>query len=557
MVKKFRCYRDPRPSNRSTLIPNMLFNSYVFLFLFLPVTLVGFHLIGKQGYHKGAVSWLVSASLLFYGWWNPAYLGLILGSILFNYAVGFSLMGRPYKLTLCLGLAGNLGVLGYFKYANFFIDNINALTSNNIILEQIILPLGISFFTFQQITYLIDAYHGQTKEYNFLHYCLFVVFFPQLIAGPIVHHKEMLPQFAKGSLYRLKSRNLAVGFTIFIIGLFKKVVLADGIAAYATPVFTVAEHGIYLTFFEAWSGALAYSFQLYFDFSGYSDMAIGLARMFGITLPFNFLSPYKANNIAVFWRRWHITLSRLIKHYLFNPIALSLTRYALIKNYSSVSLFILTILLPIMFSYFWVGLWHGAGWNFILFGLAHGTYIIIYSVWVKIKKKIPAERAIRSTVVANLIGRTITFLAVVLSFVLFRAESMDGASNMLTAMLGGHGLSLSPLLIGKIGNAEQWLLEYGVVFHGMFHNNAFGANPKLGIIWVVALLLASMFLPNTQQLLHRYRPALETYEKELPRLRHRWIEWRPTIPWAFFTFIIFIISILSLTQTSEFLYFQF
>ena len=535
----------------------MLFNSYVFLFFFLPVTLVGFHLIGKQGYHKVAVSWLVGASLFFYGWWNPAYLGLILGSILFNYAVGFSLLGRPYKLTLFLGVAGNLGVLGYFKYANFFIDNINALLGNNIILEQIILPLGISFFTFQQITYLVDAYRGETREYNFLHYCLFVAFFPQLIAGPIVHHKEMLPQFAKDALYGLKSKNLAVGFTIFIIGLFKKVVLADGIAVHATSVFAGAEHGVYLTFFEAWGGTLAYSFQLYFDFSGYSDMAIGLARMFGITLPVNFSSPYKAHNIAVFWRRWHITLSRLIKDYLFYPIALSLTRYAVIRNYGSISLFILTILLPTMFAYFWVGLWHGAGWNFILFGLVHGTYIVIYSAWVKIKKKIPDNSVIKSTVVANSIGGAITFLAVVLAFVPFRAESMDGTRNMLAAMLGGHGLSLSPSLIGEIGNAEQWLLEHGVVFHGMFHNHVFGADPKWGIVWVVALFLASTLLPNTQQLLRRYRPALETYKNEIPCLRHRWIEWRPTAPWALFTFGVFIITILSLTQASEFLYFQF
>jgi len=535
----------------------MLFNSYVFLFIFLPVTLFGFHVIGKQGHHRIAISWLVGASLFFYGWWNPAYLGLILGSILFNYSVGFSLLGRPYKLTLFLGVAGNLGTLGYFKYANFFIDNINALTSNDIILEQIILPLGISFFTFQQITYLVDAYRGETREYNFLHYCLFVAFFPQLIAGPIVHHKEMLPQFAKDALYGLKSRNLAVGFTIFIIGLFKKVVLADGIAVHATSVFAGAEHGVSLTFFEAWGGTLAYSFQLYFDFSGYSDMAIGLARMFGITLPANFSSPYKANNIAVFWQRWHITLSRLIRDYVYYPATLFATRYAVIRNYNSISVFILTILLPTMFAYFWVGLWHGAGWKFILFGLTHGTYIVIYSAWVKIKKNIPDNRVIKSTVIANSIGRVVTFLAVVPSLVLFRAESMDGVSNMLTAMLSGHGLSLPPSLIGRIGYLEQWLLEHGVVFHGMFHNHVFGTNPKWGIAWVVALLLASMFLPNTQQLLRRYRPVLKTYKNEVPRLRHRWIEWRPTIPWAFFTFGIFIITILSLEQASEFLYFQF
>ena len=535
----------------------MLFNSYVFIFIFLPITLYGFHLIGKQGHHKVAISWLVVASLIFYGWWNPAYLGLILGSILFNYALGFFLLGRPYKWILFIGIAGNLAVLGYFKYANFFIDNINALTSNNIVLEQIILPLGISFFTFQQITYLVDVYRGETKEYNFLHYCLFVVFFPQLIVGPIVHHKEMLPQFAKDVLYKLNSKNLAVGFTIFIIGLFKKVVLADGIATYATPVFAAAENGVFLTFFEAWAGALAYTFQLYFDFSGYSDMAIGLARMFGITLPVNFSSPYKANNIAVFWRRWHITLSRLIKDYLFYPISLSLTRFAVIKNYGSVRLFILTILIPTMFTFFWVGLWHGAGWNFILFGLAHGTYIVIYSAWVQIKPSIPDNRVIKSTVIANSIGRVVTFLAIVLSLVVFPAESIDGAGNMLAAMLGGHGLSLSPSLIGRIGNLEPWLLGHGIVFHGMFHNHAFGVNPKAGVVWVVALFLIAMLLPNTQQLLGRYRPVLEIYKNEVPRLSHRWMEWRPSILWAFFTFSIFIIAILNLTQTSEFLYFQF
>ena len=522
----------------------MLFNSYVFLFFFLPVTLVGFHLIGKQGHHKVAISWLVGASFVFYGWWNPAYLGLILGSILFNYAVGFSLLGRPHKLTLFLGVAGNLGVLGYFKYANFFIDNINALTSNDIILEQIILPLGISFFTFQQITYLVDAYRGETREYNFLHYCLFVAFFPQLIAGPIVHHKEMLPQFAKDALYGLKSRNLAVGFTIFIIGLFKKVVLADGIAVHATSVFAGAEHGVFLTFFEAWGGALAYSFQLYFDFSGYSDMAIGLARMFGVRLPLNFNSPFKATSIIDFWRRWHITLSRFLRDYLYIPLGGN--RKGEARRFTN-----------LMIAMLLGGLWHGAGWNFVLFGLAHGTYIVICGAWVKVKKNISDNSVIKSTVVANSIGRVITFLAVVLAFVPFRAESMDGTRNMLAAMLGRHGLSLSPSLIGEIGNAEQWLLEHGVVFHGMFHNHAFGADPKWGIAWVVALLLASTLLPNTQQLLRRYSPALETYKNEIPCSRYRWIEWRPTAPWALFTFGIFIITILSLTQASEFLYFQF
>ena len=215
----------------------MLFNSPEFLLLFLPFVLAGYYALRRRRFEMAAVRFLVICSLFFYGWWNPAYLGLILGSILFNYSVGFSLLGKPHKLTLFLGIAGNLGVLGYFKYANFFIDNINTLTSNNIILEQIILPLGISFFTFQQITFLVDTYFGKTKEYNFLQYCLFVTFFPQLINGPIVHHEMMMPQFAKSVLGKIKLENLAVGFTTFTIGLFKKVIIADNIAIFANPAF--------------------------------------------------------------------------------------------------------------------------------------------------------------------------------------------------------------------------------------------------------------------------------------------------------------------------------
>jgi D-alanyl-lipoteichoic acid acyltransferase DltB (MBOAT superfamily) len=298
----------------------MLFNSYIFIFLFLPVTLFGFFYIGVRGNYYFALAWLVGTSLFFYGWWNPAYIFLIVSSVIFNYFLG-SLLNNPLlktrKIILIFGIFINLFLLGYFKYYNFFILNINNIFSSSLPIETIILPLAISFFTFQQITYLVDAYKGRTSEYDFLHYCLFVTFFPQLIAGPIVHHKEMLPQFTKKIINQLNYENLAVGLTIFVFGLFKKVVIADGIAGYATPVFSAAEAGITLTFFDAWGGALAYTFQLYFDFSGYSDMAIGLARMFGIRLPLNFNSPYKANNIIEFWRRWHMTLSRFLREYLF------------------------------------------------------------------------------------------------------------------------------------------------------------------------------------------------------------------------------------------------
>jgi len=278
----------------------MLFNSYEFIFFFMPITLFVFFLIGVRGHHRIAIAWLVGTSLFFYAWWNPAYLGLIFGSMLFNYSIGVALSNQRKrenaivkKGILILGVATNLGALGYFKYANFFVDTVNRLFGTPFHPDKIILPLAISFFTFNQLAYLADAYSGAAREYNFLHYCLFVTFFPHLIAGPIVHHKEMLPQFSSKSIYRYNSQDVAIGLTFFFMGLFKKVVIADSVAGYAIPVFKASAQGISLTLIEAWGGVLAYTFQLYFDFSGYSDMAIGLARLFGIRFPLNFHSPYR------------------------------------------------------------------------------------------------------------------------------------------------------------------------------------------------------------------------------------------------------------------------
>ncbi len=428
-------------------------------------------------------------------------------------------------------------MLGYFKYANFFVDNLNALVGSSLTLETIILPLAISFFTFQQITYLVDAYRGETREYHFLHYALFVTFFPQLIAGPIVHHREMLPQFARDTLYRLKAEHLAVGITIFTVGLFKKVVLADGIAIYATPVFEAAEAGVVLTLFEAWGGALAYSLQLYFDFSGYSDMAIGLARMFGIRLPLNFNSPYKASSIIDFWRRWHITLSRFLRDYLYIPLGGGRKGEA-----RRITNLMITMLLG--------GLWHGAGWTFVLWGGLHGVYLVINHGW---RRLFPVNQSGR---LRKSFGWLLTMLVVVVAWVPFRAESMEGAMQMLTAMVGGNGLSLSEQLTGKLGGVEQWLISQGVVFHGMFSNGAFG-DPKAGLGWIFVLILFSTLLPNTQQWMRRYRPAFETYHGEITRLRVRWMEWRPTSAWGWVTALMLSLAILGLSQVTEFLYFQF
>ena len=300
----------------------MLFNSYQFIFLFLPIVLAGFFLLSRKN-SEYPIIWLVVASLFFYGWWNPVYLLLIVASMLINYSLGRVLSEtgqyspKRRKWTLIIGITLNLSTLGYYKYAGFFVENINKLTDTDFNLEEIILPLAISFFTFQQIAYLVDAYRGITKEYRFIHYALFVTFFPQLIAGPIVHHKEMLPQFLRVTSLKRNIENFSVGITIFAIGLFKKSVLADSVAQYASPVFDAAATGETVSFFVAWGGALAYTMQLYFDFSGYSDMAIGGDRMFGIKLPLHFHSPYKSTTIVDFWLRSHMTLSRFLLDYLY------------------------------------------------------------------------------------------------------------------------------------------------------------------------------------------------------------------------------------------------
>ena len=299
----------------------------------------------------------------------------------------------------------------------FFIDNVNHIFKLNLNIGVIILPLAISFFTFQQIAYLVDAYRGETREYNFLHYCLFVTFFPQLIAGPIVHHKEIMPQLTKEKIYSFCSENFNVGITIFILGLFKKVILADSVAVYATPVFEAASKNVSLTFVEAWGGALAFTCQLYFDFSGYSDMALGLGRMFGIRLPLNFNSPYKAVNIIEFWRRWHMTLSRFLKHYLYIPLGGS--RKGKARRQANL---LITMLLG--------GLWHGASWTFVVWGGLHGICLAINHAWHSIRRFMGHDIE-KVSWQGRILSRTLTFFVVVVGWVFFKAESFYSAINVL------------------------------------------------------------------------------------------------------------------------------
>ena len=496
----------------------MLFNSYEFIFVFLPITLILFFLIGAKGHHKIAMTWLVSASLFFYGWWNPAYLGLIMASMLFNYALGVGLCSgtrAQKKAILISGIIVNLSVIGYFKYANFFVDNLNSALESSIHLELIILPLAISFFTFQQITYLVDAYKGETKEYDFLQYCLFVTFFPQLIAGPIVHHKEMMPQFSKESIYLLKYNNLAAGGTIFLLGLFKKVVIADSFALYATPVFELAEAGESLTFFVAWGGALSYTFQLYFDFSGYSDMAIGLARMFGIKLPLNFNSPYKAVNIIDFWRRWHMTLSRFLRDYVYIPLG---------GNKKGKSRRYINLMITMLLG----GLWHGAGWTFVAWGALHGFYLMINHGWRAFRKKLGVDLSNR-TALGDMLSIVITFLAVVVSWVFFRAESFSAGMNIILAM-------------SDISSAT-----------GINSSNL----SKLHILLILVAIFIVWFMPNTQTLVFKSNEKLLKGHYQWMSFINNKLQWTPSISWGVIIGMMFTLTLIILERKSEFLYFQF
>ncbi|GAB3036269.1 MBOAT family O-acyltransferase [Bowmanella dokdonensis] len=521
----------------------MLFNSPEFIFLFLPLCLVLFFNFARHFGNQAAIAVLVVSSLFFYAWWKPAYLLLLLLSMLFNYFLGKHLGKVGGKAFLVFGISVNLILLAYYKYAGFILFNLNNLFDTHFSLGDIILPLAISFYTFQQIAYLIDSYQGKTKEYRFLHYALFVSFFPQLIAGPIVHHKEMLPQFASSHPFALSKQNLIIGLSIFSIGLFKKTVLADGIALYANPVFAAADTGTSLDFFSAWGGALAYTFQLYFDFSGYSDMALGLARMFGIILPLNFYSPYKAANISEFWRRWHMTLSRFLRDYLYIPLGGN--RVGPSRRYTNL---MITMLLG--------GLWHGAGWNFVIWGALHGAYLSVSHAWAHLMKKLGLG-ATHSRLYLFL-AWLLTMFAVVIGWVFFRATTLDGAMGMLQAMVGGNGIALPQGILSRMGEIGVILKDMGVT-----QSHGGGSQFVLNWCWVAALMAIALVMPNVQDIFGTHQPSLSANHFERkdafwPIFRlGRKVVFIPSTGWAIFVGVLAALSVLTLFQVSEFLYFQF
>lgn len=408
----------------------MLFNSYEFLFLFFPLVLAGHYLLGPQR-ALAAARFLGAASLCFYGWWSLSALPLLLASIGFNYLAGLwvtPLAGRSERVRLWRlrgALAVNLGLLGVFKYADFFIGNVNAATGTDWPLPHLLLPIGISFYTFTQIAFLVDAWAGKVRERSFSHYLLFVTYFPHLIAGPVLHHAQMMPQFADPASYRLDHARLVLGLATFTVGLAKKLLLADPMGQYADVVFGAAGRGVDLTTLTAWLGAIAYAFQIYFDFSGYSDMAIGLSLCLGIRLPINFDSPYQATSIIEFWRRWHISLSTFLRDYLYVPLGGS--RRGQARRYLNL---LLTMLLG--------GLWHGAAWTFVVWGALHGIFLTINHLWRRDSSAGPSSRLHRAA------GGLLTFVAVTVAWVVFRAESLEIAGTMYRGMAGFNGWSGHP-----------------------------------------------------------------------------------------------------------------
>jgi D-alanyl-lipoteichoic acid acyltransferase DltB (MBOAT superfamily) len=518
----------------------MLFNSHEFIFFFLPATFFMFYLLAGAS-HRLAAGWLAAASLFFYGWWNPLYVALLAASTVFNYLLGMRIAravaredrGTAKWLT-AFAVASDLLVLGYFKYTNFFLATAASLVGAAPAHAEIVLPLGISFFTFTQIAFLVDTWQGKVKEYNPVHYCLFVTYFPHLIAGPILHHAEMMPQFGRAETYRLHAENVAVGLTIFIIGLAKKVLIADGIGSYVGPLFDLPRSGVQPTMLEAWCGLLAYSMQLYFDFSGYSDMAIGLSRLFGVKLPLNFHSPYKAANISELWQRWHMTLSRFLRDYVFVPLGGH--RKSAPRRYFSL---FTTMLL--------CGLWHGAGWTYVAFGAVQGAYLVVYQVWRTLRKRMGHNR--RNASRAGLMtGCLLTFVAWLVGLAFFRSDSVADAAVLVQSMFGLHGCALPDHWLAKWGALGQWLAANGVSF-----TESRALVPGGLINWIAILLAVVWLAPNTQQIMARFGPAIVVPG---PEYRGR-LQWRPAVWTAVPLAALALLVVVNLHRQSEFLYFQF
>ncbi len=476
----------------------MVFSSYIFIFAFLPVVLIGYYTLSglkSSGYQR---LFLIAASLFFYGFYNVKYLILIIASIVINYLLSLEIQKgkRPLnKIFLATGVLFNVCLLGYFKYYDFFFQNVNAIFKTDFAMRNIILPLGISFFTFQQLSFLVSVYKGEEKVSELSDYVLFVTFFPQLVAGPIVLYSEMIPQFADKSRRFFNAENFSGGLYLFSMGLFKKAVIADTLAGFADNGFGMSDIGLA----AGWAISLSYTLQLYFDFSGYSDMAIGLGKLFNINIPLNFLSPYKSKSISEFWRKWHITLGRALSTYIYKPLG---------GNRNGVT----RTCINLFITFFVSGLWHGAAWTFVLWGVMHGVF--------SVTERLIGENKLKR--IPNFIRIFATFLIVNALWVLFRAESFGQAIEIYKGMLSFGNISLWQLdaVVGIEGGVNlPNMIDYAYIF-GM-----------LGV-----LLYIVFGQTNSAYRLEKFTPCKKN---------------------AITTALMFVVSILCLSRESVFIYFNF
>jgi len=529
----------------------MLFQSTEFIGWFLPATVAIFFILGRLP-RAWPVGWLVTASLFFYSWWIPEHLPILIASVFGNYALARVIFARSSRTLLAVGVIGNLALLGYFKYAWFIAENAALLAGTESSWARVVLPLGISFFTFQQIAFLADC-HARliVRMPPLLDYALFVTFFPQLIAGPIVHHNEMMGQFERRETFRPRISNVSIGLTVFAIGLVKKVVIADSLAVPADAAFDSAAQGVPIQVLTAWVGAIAFTLQIYFDFSGYSDMAIGLARIFGIDLPLNFDSPLKARNIIDFWRRWHISLTRFFNGYLFNPIVLHLTRRRAAMghrpNQKTPGNFFVLLAFPTLLTMFFIGVWHGAGFQFVVFGLLHGLYLVVNHAFKAFRsnKKEPRRAGVAASV-------ALTFLAVSFSMVFFRSETMSQALLVTRGLFGFNGLALPNVTAGFLANlgiaGGSWL--------------TFGTSlirvPEM--LWALSPLVIIWGLPNTQEWMRGVGIGVNA-TAGLPTSRlPAWVDpWKPDFARAALLALLLCVALSRIVSSapSRFLYFNF
>lgn len=505
----------------------MVFNSYEFILIFLPLAFLAFVLAHRLGGWQTAFNVVAIISLVFYAQWSLILLAILLASVVSNFVVGNILRAatqakRPAAKLLVLAIVGNLVGLGYFKYMNFFIDITNQVTGSGYSHLNIILPIGISFYTFIQIGYLIEAHSGRTEQQSFMRYLTFATFFPCVTAGPLVLQREIFDQMKERTDSALDLRRISAGLTMFGIGLFKKVILADSIAPYANTAFDGVAGGQSIEMLAAWAGSVAYALQLYFDFSGYSDMAMGLAAIFGIVLPLNFNSPFKARSISDFWQRWHMTMTRFFTTFVYTPLAANGMRYAMTNRLSPVHSYLVSAGWPVIFTMLVAGIWHGSGWVFVLYGLLHGCAIAINNAWKRFE--MPALHPV--------CGWLLTMSVVVSGLVIFRAADVPTALTILSSMWG------ISMLTAEVSNSMVSLAFNEVL-------------PLIAVFGGIVLLA-----PNTQEILREQWLSTNPKPESVGRLAEL-LTWRPALGWSCAAALVFAVTFASIGADSSFLYYKF